>query len=606
MLFPERMLHTEITLKERNLYSGLEAIGKTGMLHIEPNTGQRLFYRQYERAEKLLTTVEEYIHFLKIYPSETKSGIKSGGEDPGEILSEIESDISSAAPEINHLANAFKRLEQKENLLKQAEEFSEALKEEVDIDILAERLEYVGIKTAIIPSERIETFTIALKRYNPMILYAGISEGSTAAAILYDPDTESHISTAIAKIEGRELSISLFRQGTREETEAERSRLEKEFAISVRRYGKRLGEHYARLKYLVKIFSVRNALEKCETGYRLSGWIPRRKSGKFRNALPYASINFFVAGDDAPVLLHTPAFLKSFESMIRGFSYPSYNEINPTVPFAVAFIVMFGAMFGDIGHGLILMMAGSMVRHRWKSYKNLGDIYILAGTGSMLFGFFYGSLFGIHDLIPHLFFSPVERVDLSIYTGICIGIFFISLSFFLNIFSMLRRKAFSSLVFGEGGILWMLIYWLAIGISIKAMVFRLPVSSELLLLGGLVLVVATMLVIRKGNPFQNLFATMIRLFEHAVNTISFARLGAFALAHGALFLALFSLADIVSDPQIHGPGYWFIILLGNLFIIGLEGVVVTIQTLRLEYYEFFKRFFRGGGHPYTPYRLESE
>jgi V/A-type H+-transporting ATPase subunit I len=197
-------------------------------------------------------------------------------------------------------------------------------------------------------------------------------------------------------------------------------------------------------------------------------------------------------------------------------------------------------------------------------------------------------------------------VDLSIYTGICIGIFFISLSFFLNIFSLLRRKAFSSLVFGEGGILWMLNYWLAIGISIKAMVFRLPVSSELLLLGGLVLVVATMLVIRKGNPFQNLFATMIRLFEHAVNTISFARLGAFALAHGALFLALFSLADIVSDPQIHGPGYWFIILLGNLFIIGLEGVVVTIQTLRLEYYEFFKRFFRGGGHPYTPYRLESE
>ncbi|MGB5965463.1 MAG: V-type ATPase 116kDa subunit family protein, partial [Sulfurimonadaceae bacterium] len=87
------------------------------------------------------------------------------------------------------------------------------------------------------------------------------------------------------------------------------------------------------------------------------------------------------------------------------------------------------------------------------------------------------------------------------------------------------------------------------------------------------------------------------------NTISFLRVGAFALAHGALFMAVFSIAEIISESQGESFFYWLSIIVGNSVIIVLEGVVVTIQTLRLEYYEFFKRFFKGGGLPYRPYIL---
>jgi len=151
----------------------------------------------------------------------------------------------------------------------------------------------------------------------------------------------------------------------------------------------------------------------------------------------------------------------------------------------------------------------------------------------------------------------------------------------------------------------LLIYWLAIGIMVKALVFELPVTVELSILGGVVLLLLALLLLRRKGIVETLLDTVIRVFEHAVNTVSFARLGAFALAHGVLFLALFSVADILAHADMKSPGYWFIIILGNCFIIVLEGVVVTIQTLRLEYYEFFKRFFKGGGVPYSPYRLEN-
>jgi V/A-type H+-transporting ATPase subunit I len=76
------------------------------------------------------------------------------------------------------------------------------------------------------------------------------------------------------------------------------------------------------------------------------------------------------------------------------------------------------------------------------------------------------------------------------------------------------------------------------------------------------------------------------------------RTGAFALAHAALFLAVFTIADMMSKT-----GYWITVILGNIFVIILEGVIVTIQTLRLEYYEFFKRFYEGGGYEYKPFEL---
>ena len=114
------------------------------------------------------------------------------------------------------------------------------------------------------------------------------------------------------------------------------------------------------------------------------------------------------------------------------------------------------------------------------------------------------------------------------------------------------------------------------------------------------------MLINKVHKIQAIIDLLRKFMETITNTISFLRVGAFALAHGALFMAVFSMARMISENYGEGFFYWMLIIVGNVVIIVLEGVIVTIQTLRLEYYEFFKRFFKGGGSPYHPYNLNSK
>ena len=90
--------------------------------------------------------------------------------------------------------------------------------------------------------------------------------------------------------------------------------------------------------------------------------------------------------------------------------------------------------------------------------------------------------------------------------------------------------------------------------------------------------------------------------RYVANTISFIRISAFALAHAGLFIAVFSLAETLGRMGGGGVIYWVTIALGNAVIILLEGLVVSIQTMRLEYYEFLSKFFHGGGEPFSPFK----
>ena len=94
------------------------------------------------------------------------------------------------------------------------------------------------------------------------------------------------------------------------------------------------------------------------------------------------------------------------------------------------------------------------------------------------------------------------------------------------------------------------------------------------------------------------------VIRYLASTVSFVRTAAFALAHGGLFIAVFSLADILGQLKGGGLWYWVAIIVGNVIIIALEGLVVSIQTIRLEYYEFFSKFFKGGGERFQPLKVE--
>jgi len=160
-------------------------------------------------------------------------------------------------------------------------------------------------------------------------------------------------------------------------------------------------------------------------------------------------------------------------------------------------------------------------------------------------------------------------------------------------------------------------YWSLVGLAARAFMSSLPVSPMLLValaaVFGLVVAFAELLEnllqghrpLIEGSLGTYLMQAFFELFETVIgllsNTLSYVRMGAFAVAHGALSLVVFILAGIISPAR--GVGYWVVVALGNLFVIGFEGMIVGIQTLRLEYYEFFSKFFSGNGVRYRPLTL---
>ena len=100
---------------------------------------------------------------------------------------------------------------------------------------------------------------------------------------------------------------------------------------------------------------------------------------------------------------------------------------------------------------------------------------------------------------------------------------------------------------------------------------------------------------------QNFFEVFEYLLSYATNTMSFLRVGAFVLVHAGMMLVVFTLAEMTS-----GIGYILIAVVGNVFVMGLEGLLVGIQVLRLEFYEMFSRFFDGTGRAFHPVTVRRE
>ncbi|WP_121171307.1 V-type ATPase 116kDa subunit family protein [Thermovibrio guaymasensis] len=198
----------------------------------------------------------------------------------------------------------------------------------------------------------------------------------------------------------------------------------------------------------------------------------------------------------------------------------------------------------------------------------------------------------------------MENVESLLIFSIGVGVLVISVGFLISFFSSIHRENFEQLLFNEEGIIPFATYWLSLGILIKALILKMDVKLELLILTVLLLT-SFIYTVRKTKKFATSLVDTLRVFiENLINTLSFMRLGAFALAHGALFFAIFTVADSVKSCKGGTFIYWLIVILGNLVIVALEGLIVTIQALRLNYYEFFKKFYRGGGRPFKPFKLE--
>jgi V/A-type H+-transporting ATPase subunit I len=375
---------------------------------------------------------------------------------------------------------------------------------------------------------------------------------------------------------------------------------------------------------------------KTDHTYLLSGWIPSKDRDGFISEMRRVTKNRCVIEKqtadeldsvqqgklEVPVQLKNPKVFKPFELITGAYGLPAYRTIDPTPILGLSFMIMFGMMFGDVGHGLVLAMVGIalLIRGRTEFQRHAGLLICYVSASSIFFGFMFGSLFGFEHLswLPPLWMKPMESVETLFKFCIFFGIGMIFLSIFINLINSIRLKRYWDILFDNAGFFAGLFYWSGIVLASRVVASSVPdeniliVSAPVLMIIALVLLFFREPIVHLAQGKKRLYpegaltgviSGLIELLEISLgflaNTVSFIRIAAFGLVHAGLAMAIFSLSDSVG-----GVGSVFVIIFGNLFIIVLEGLVVTIQSVRLEFYEFFSRFFREGKVRYRPLKSE--
>jgi V/A-type H+-transporting ATPase subunit I len=329
----------------------------------------------------------------------------------------------------------------------------------------------------------------------------------------------------------------------------------------------------------------------------VSGWVPRNRIARLRRGLAVSDRPYLLNLDSvhgrerAPVVLSNPAWARRFELFVRGFGVPARDEVDPSVPLALIMPLLFGFMFGDVGQGALLLLAGLFLRRRFP----VMGLFVPAGAMAVLFGFLFGSVFANEHLFTPLWFHPLDDPMRVLMVPLVFGALLIVLSIaFAGLQAHWQGRAMR--------------WWLG-----QFPVLPLAAGVVLLALhrnGGYTVVVAAALVVftaaavsgwhqrQLGGMLRELGAALPELLEALmqllINTLSFARVGAFALAHAGLSSAIMALAALPASE----PAQWAVIVAGNLLVVLLEGLIVSIQTTRLVMFEFFRRFVEGGGRPF--------
>jgi len=321
-------------------------------------------------------------------------------------------------------------------------------------------------------------------------------------------------------------------------------------------------------------------------------------------------------------------FSKPFEYYTDMYGTPNYGEIDPSGFLAFTYSLLFGIMFGDVGHGVLLFFA-ALFMYKVKGME-LGRLLIPCSISSTIFGFVFGSVFGFEHVLDSMYQKlfglekkPIEVMESHmtmniIYSAVAIGMLLVIVAMCLNIYSSLKRKDIGNALFGVNGVCGLLFYTSLVVGLVCSMMLGIKIMTPLYII---LLIVIPLILVFFREPLSKLVEgernfmpesigsfivdNFFELFEvclsYVTNTMSFLRVGAFVLVHAGMMQVVFVLASMFGST-----GYVVTLIVGNILVAALEALLVGIQVLRLEYYEMFSRFYIGDGRPYKPVKIEKD
>jgi V/A-type H+-transporting ATPase subunit I len=350
--------------------------------------------------------------------------------------------------------------------------------------------------------------------------------------------------------------------------------------------------------------------------YLLRGWVPVHLVNKAKEIIEKASKGYSLIwisdpeeGDKPPTLLNNPPQTDGLELITMTYGAPDYHELDPTSVIALTFPLIFGLMFGDVGHGLMLAILGYYLGFKIEAgegAKKLGKTLILCGIFSMIAGFFYGAVFGLEEVIHPIWKSPLHHISDAIAFALKLGILLLILACILNMGNEIIHKKYADAIVSPYGIAGI---WLLIGGASMVMKHGTDIFGILKDQSIYPAVVFPFLLmwlgewrVTKVSLFWALFETYENLSRYLVNSISFVRIVILAIIHEALSSIMVMVMGLAPPTALGLVVKSITFIIGNIFIFAIEMFVSFIQTLRLHYYEIFSKFYSGEGKIFNPFK----
>ena len=520
---------------------------------------------------------------------------------------------------------------------------------------------YLSVETGSIRSSLLGSFEQALGELPNVTMQMGVQENQTLLLLITMKRDEGVLDRILDKFGWTDVRLPRELSGKKDQVQQEleqklkaakeeQEQLQSQVNTLIRERLESLKGLWSNLRLNELYTRVQSFFSKTARTVIFSGWLPSSRRSELSSAIRRVTEGHcyleWQRGREVskehparvPVQMHNPKFLSPFQMLVTNYSIPEYGSIDPTPLVAVAYLIMFGLMFGDAGHGAVLLLLGALGSFLYRGgragVRNLLQLVAYCGAAAVIAGILFGSYFGMQWFAP-LWFDYHGVVAghgggglvTDIYGILVITIYFgiavIALGLVLNWINCVAKGRWFRLIFDKGGLIGGWIY--AAGIY-AAMYFvrhdykQLPDLDLLILVLGIPVLLLTVkpvleyLLHKPRKPFtlftpvdffMEWIVEILEIFSgYLANTLSFMRVAGLGIAHVSLMIAFFSIAEMVGGSSGgYTVGSYLVLIAGNVLVILLEGLSAGIQSLRLNYYEFFSKYFSGSGRAYAPVTL---
>ncbi len=649
---PVRMTSTSVILVRKDLDSALEALNVFGQFHIE-EAGSNEQPFEYDRSVQKMEENLADINTLKEELTPEKSSFNDmfryrrvvktrvTSENWHSLFEQVSMDVEALNKEANGAIAKLKILQQKASELEHVQNMLQAL-EAIGTDIPAiEESQLITVRVASVPRKVVPELGKSLEEF-PLIFHSCYLTKETSFVCMAFPSKHKSDIERILKnhqAEPFELPEYLPHDSSQALLEIyknikEHGKKSKNATSDLHALGKNNANKLALLEEtannILALLHAKRMVKQEKHLAVIKGFVPksqlRRLTETVNTKLGGKALVFennFAPVADPPTLIRNSRFVKPFEEITKLYGLPHYDELDPTPIVAITFPLIFGLMFGDLGHGLVLLLGGLALGFLVKNHdgiRNMCWILSACGIGAMIAGLLFGELFGMR-VFPPLWFDPFTNVLSFLVFSLFVGVAQIMSGLILELVDhALRKEAidvlFTSLpkiAFYTGSVYMVAAYGLNFDAWFSGPVLLTIVPFLFLILGKPIIQEVSRRASHGLGALDQNTSWGQRIIEGGdlvsrllSNTMSYTRILALLMAHWALTMVTYVVAGLLNTSTVGALLGGIVIVIGNLFVMALEGLVVFIHTLRLHFYEWFSKFYQGTGTPFSPFRQSFE